>query len=304
MLPVGQNSEVYWECSGSPTGRPVLHLHGGPGGGLGVGGYRRRCDPARHLIVGFDQRGCGRSLPLATDNLAGLTFNTTAYLVADIELLREHLEIDRWLVVGVSWGTTLALAYAQAHPDRVSELVLFAVGLTDTAGVEWLTETVGRLFPQEWNDFRSFADPEPGQRLVDTYYAMLTGPDPILRGRAAAAWTRWEDAHMSLDPREGHAMPSDPAGQLLFATLVTHYWSHAGFLPDGALLAGIPRIEHIPGVLIHGRLDVSSPAAVPWELHQRWPASRLVLIDNEGHGGPRMVQALVDAIESFAGGAT
>jgi proline iminopeptidase len=299
MLSVAHGAQVYWECSGNPTGIPVLYLHGGPGGSLRAGAYRRRCDPARYLIVGLDQRGCGRSRPLATADLINLASNTTGQLIDDIELLREHLTIPRWLVMGVSWGTTLALAYAQAHRDRVSGLLLAAVGLTDAVAVEWITETVGRLFPCEWDRFRAFAAPAPGQSLVEAYYAMLTGPDRTQRYAAAAEWMRWEHAHVSLDPRPRGPGRTDPDDQLLFATLVTHYWTHAAFLPADALLARMPRIADIPAVLIHGRLDVSSPAEVPWTLHTRWPASRLVLIDDEGHGGPRMTEHLVSAIDGL-----
>jgi proline iminopeptidase len=300
MLPVEHGAQLYWECSGSPAGVPVLYLHGGPGGGLRTGGYRRWCDPERYLVVGLDQRGCGRSRPLVTEDLAGLAVNTTGQLIEDIELLRAHLRIERWLVMGGSWGTTLALAYAQAHPDRVSHILLSAVGLTDAIAVEWITETVGRLFPREWDRFRAFASPAPGQSVVEAYYAMLTGPDQSRRYAAAREWMRWEHAHVSLDPRPRGAGRTDPDEQLLFATLVTHYWSHAAFLPDGALLEGMSRIADIPGVLVHGRLDVSSPADVPYMLHTRWPASRFVLIDDEGHGGPRMSEARVSAIENWA----
>jgi proline iminopeptidase len=299
MLPVGDGNEIYWETSGNPDGKPALHLHGGPGGSMGAG-YRRRFDPGRYLIVGFEQRGCGRSRPLVTDDLASLATNTTAHLIADIEHLREHLGVDRWLLAGVSWGTTLALAYAQAHPDRVGEIALMATTLTDGPAVEWITETVGRLFPREWDDFRAAADPAPGRRLVDAYYALLTDPDPAVRADAALAWDRWENAHVSLDPRRSpDPLSADPVALGVFCTLVTHYWAHAAFLPERALADGIGRIAHIPAVLAQGRLDVSGPASVAWELHKRWPASRFVLVHDEGHGGPRMVDAMTDAITDF-----
>lgn len=168
MLSVSNGNRIYWECSGNPASKPVLHLHGGPGGGMRTG-YRRRFDPARHLIVGFEQRGCGRSRPLATEDLSRLVTNTTPNLINDIEALREHLRVDRWLLAGLSWGTTLALAYAQEHPERVSEIVLLATTLTDARAVEWITETVGCLFPREWDEFRAAARARPGQRLVDAY---------------------------------------------------------------------------------------------------------------------------------------
>jgi proline iminopeptidase len=300
MLAVTDGNGIYWESSGNPAGKPVLHLHGGPGGGM-RDGYRRRFDPNRHLIVGFEQRGCGRSRPLATEVLSGLASNTTQNLINDIEALREHLGVDRWLIAGVSWGTTLALAYAQAHPDRVSEMVLLATTLTDASAVEWITETVGCLFPVEWEKFRVAAHPRPEQRLVDAYYDLVTDPDPKVRERAALAWDHWENAHISLNP---HQQPSplstDPIRRQVFFTLVAHYWKHAAFLPEGALLEGMNRLRGIPGVLIQGKLDVSGPAATAWQLHKLWPASTFVLIDDEGHGGPKMVQTMVDAVAQFA----
>lgn len=298
---MGEGNQIYWECSGNPEGKPVLHVHGGPGGGMRAS-YRRRFNPCRHLIVGFEQRGCGRSRPLATEDLSLLAFNTTPHLINDIETLRDHLGVDRWLVIGLSWGTTLALAYAQEHPEQVSELVLFATTLTDISAVEWITETVGRLFPQEWDEFRAAAGAKPAQRLVDAYYGLLTDPDPLVREQAAAAWMRWEDAHISLDPHPHSHQATDPSNQLVFATLVTHYWKHAAFLPNGALLDRMPRLRNVPGVLIQGKLDVSGPAGVAWELHKQWPNSRFVLVDDEGHGGPKMVQEIVKAAEAFSTG--
>ena len=222
MLAVADGNSIYWECSGNPVGKPVLHLHGGPGAGMGAG-YRRRFDPDRHLIVGYEQRGCGRSRPLVTDDMSSLAANNTENLINDIEALRQHLDVDRWLLAGVSWGTTLALAYAQTYPERVSEMVLLAITLTSASAVEWITETVGCLFPVEWDAYRAAANPRPGQRLVDAYYELLTDPDPAVRVRAAIAWDRWENAHISLDP---HQQPGaqfiDPTQRQVFATLVVH----------------------------------------------------------------------------------
>lgn len=300
MLAVTDGNAIYWESAGHPAGKPVLHLHGGPGGGMRAG-YRRRFDPDRHLIVGFEQRGCGRSRPLATDDLSTLCSNNTQNLIEDIEALRQHLGVEEWLLAGVSWGTTLALAYAQTHPERVSELVLLATTLTSASAVEWITETVGCLFPVEWDGFRAAANPRSGQRLVDAYYELLTDPDREVRERAAIAWDRWENAHISMDPRQQPGpLSTDPIRRQVFATLTVHYWKHAGFLPDGALLDGMAWLQGIPGVLIQGKLDVSGPAATAWQLHQKWPTSRFVLVDDEGHGGPRMVEAMVDAVEEFS----
>lgn len=299
-LPVGEGNEVYWEASGNPGGKPALHLHGGPGAGI-MTGYRRHYDPARYLIVSFEQRGCGRSRPLATSPGADLSTNTTAHLIADIEALRAHLGVEAWLLSGVSWGTTLALAYAQAYPERVTEIILTAVTTTTPAEVDWITEQMGRIFPREWQQFSAAMRPRPGQRMIDACFDRITDPDPGRRDHAAHAWCAWEDVHVSLDPR---SRPSprydDPEFRLLFATLVIHYWKHAAFAEGGGLLAGMSRISHLPGVLIHGRLDVSSPLSTAWNLHQTWPGSELIVIDDEGHGGDAMINELTGAVARFA----
>jgi len=296
MLGVGDGNEIYWEASGNPEGIPVLHVHGGPGSGMGAG-YRRRVDPTTHRIIGFEQRGCGRSRPLATDPSADLSANTTPALIADMEALREHLGIDAWLVCGVSWGTTLSLAYAQAHPDRVTGLVLMAVTTTSTAEVEWITESVGRIFPREWEKFSMAVPRRDGERIVDAY-ARATA-DPVTRPDAARSWCEWEDAHVSLLGGAHDARYDDPAFREVFATLVTHYWSNSGFGGDD-ILGRMPRIAQVPGVLIHGRRDVSGPLVTAWNLHKEWPASRLLVFD-EGHGGPEMVDAMLDAITELTG---
>ena len=294
-LDVGDGHSIYWEASGNPDGVPVLALHGGPGGGMGAG-YRRRADPRTSLIVGFEQRGCGRSTPLAHRSLDALATNTTQHLIADIEALREHLGIERWLVTGLSWGSTLALAYAQQHPDRVSGIVLFAVTTGARAEVEWITETMGRIFPEAWDEFRTASGAEAGERTVDAYNRLLRNPDETVRIAAARAWMAWEDTHVSLDPASCAPGDEDLEFARAFATLVVHYWANDCFLPDDAVLRGMPRLAGIPGVLIHGRRDVSGPVITPWTVHRAWPGSELIVIDDEGHGGPRMVAAMVDAI--------
>jgi proline iminopeptidase len=302
-LPVSDGNEIYWETSGNPDGKPALYLHGGPGSGVGTG-YRRNFDPGQYLIVSLDQRGCGRSRPLVSDALADLATNTTQALIADLEALRRHLGIDKWLVTGLSWGTTLALAYAQAHPDHVTELVLGAVTSTSPAEVEWITESVGRIFPEAWDRFEAASGRTPGQRVIDAYYDRITDPDPAVRAHAAKDWCAWEDVHVSLDPN--HApFPDfeDPEFRAVFATLVIHYWKHSGFAGESGLLAGMDKIAHIPGVLIHGRMDVSGPLVTAWELHKRWPNSELIVIEGEGHGGPDMIAELRRAYARFASNA-
>lgn len=299
LLVVDDDTEIYWETSGTPDGKPAVYLHGGPGGGM-RGGYRRRFDPDRYLIVGFDQRGCGRSRPLVTDDLASVVTNTTQTLVQDMEVLRTHLKIDRWQIMGVSWGTTLALAYAESHPDRVTEIILGAVALTRPEDVAWISEGVGALFPREWGAFETASRRAPGQSVVDAYYALLMNADPSVRAQAALDWAAWEDVHISLDPAWRPSRPDeDPLRWQVMATLVTHYWRRAAFLPADALMSGLERLRHVPAVIVHGRYDVSSRVGPAWELHRAWPRSRFVLIEDEGHGGLRMMQELSDATTAF-----
>jgi proline iminopeptidase len=302
MLDVGGGHAVYWEESGASDGVPALYLHGGPGGTLGNGGYRGKFDPSRVRIVGMDQRGCGRSRPHVTAPGYDLAGNTTAALIADIEQLREQLGVDRWLVNGVSWGSTLALAYAQAHPRRVAGLVLFAVTTTDRFQVEWITETVGAIFPEAWDRLATHAEAarigyRRGQgRLIDAYAQLMTHSNPSVRDAAGRAWADWEDHHISIGSDGGVAGAhwEDDEFRNVFATLVTHYWSHHAFL-EPPLLDQMERIGEIPATLIHGRRDVSGPAVIPWRLHRSWPASELILVEHDGHGGPEMVKAWREA---------
>ena len=301
LLDAGDGHRVYWEVCGNPAGRPAVYLHGGPGSGA-TAGARRYFDPDAYRVVLFDQRGSGRSRPLASEPDADLSTNTTAHLIADIERLRELHGADRWTVLGISWGTTLGLAYAQAHPRRVAALVLAAVSTDTSREVEWITRDVGRIFPREWD---RFAAAVPGRLrhlpLADAYAALLFDPDPVVRDQAAREWCAWEDAHVSLAP--GHT-PSqryqDPEFRLRFARLVTHYWRHAAFLEDGQLLRGAAGLAGIPGVLIHGRYDVSSPLDIAWQLSRTWPGSELRVIDDEGHGGSGFNTAITSALTELA----
>ena len=298
-LRVADGNELYWEASGNPEGKAALYLHGGPGGGI-MTGYRRHFDPDSFLIVSFEQRGCGRSRPLVTEPSADLAGNTTQALISDIEALRDHLGVSAWLVVGVSWGTTLALGYAQAHPHRVSEIVLALVTTTTKAEVQWITEDIRRIFPREWNAFEAAAHRKQGQRLIDAYYQQITDPDEEVRESAALAWCQWEDVHISLAPNfTPSARYQDPKFRMVLATLVIHYWSNAGFLSEPGIMAGMDRMAHLPGVLIHGRWDISSPLEIAWELHRCWPGSQLIVIEDEGHGGPRMVEEINRAVARF-----
>jgi proline iminopeptidase len=299
LLSVDDHAELWWEESGSPVGKPMVWFHGGPGSGL-TDGYRQRLDPARWRIVGFDQRACGRSRPLATDPGFDLGTLTTQQQVADVEAVREHLGIERWLVAGGSWGSTLALAYAEAHPERVTEMVLIAVTTSAREEIEWISERVGRIFPREWAELDRASGRRPGEPLLQAMLSRLTDPDPAVRVAAAAAWCRWEDTHVSLDPAaEPHWTLLNPADQLLIATHVVNNWAHSAWLGESGVLDQLDAVTHVPAVLIHGRLDVSGPLVTAWELHQRWPLSRLVVVETEGHGGNTMQAELEAAYASF-----
>ncbi|MBW0252875.1 alpha/beta fold hydrolase [Cellulomonas sp. PS-H5] len=291
---------LYWEESGTRAGLPALYLHGGPGSGLGRGAYRRRFDPSRYRVVGLDQRGCGRSTPWAVDDLDHLDEITTGTLVEDVEALREHLGIDAWLVHGVSWGSTLALAYALAHRDRVTALVLTAVTTGGRDEIDWITEGVGRVFPEAWHRFA--ADVPDGVRVVEHYARRLRDPDPDVRVAAADAWDAWESTHVSLDPGwTPGPLHDDLRERANFATLVTHFWAHDCFLAgDEAVLARAHRLAGVPCVLVHGRRDISGPAITPWRLHRAWPGSELHVVESEGHGGDVEMELTRRAIDGLA----
>jgi proline iminopeptidase len=299
-LHVGDGHLLYWEEVGDPSGLPAVYLHGGPGSGC-TPGARRTFDPETYRAVLFDQRGCGRSRPLASDPDPDLTRNTTGHLVADLERLREHLEIERWVVVGSSWGVTLALVYAERHPERVLALALGAVTTGSRRETEWLTRDMGRIFPREWERFAAAVpEAERGGDLSAAYARLLADPDPQVCASAALEWCRWEDVHVSLTPGwKPDPRYDDPTFRLVFARLVTHYWSHGCFLADGEVLARAHRLATIPAVLIHGRWDVSSPLDTAWTLHRAWPGSRLVVLDDAGHGGIGFPEALTAALDGF-----
>lgn len=307
LLRLSDGQTIYWEESGSRTGVPLLYLHGGPGAGLGGRGYASKADPDRFRIIGLDQRGCGQSSPLASDAEHDLEANTTSRLIADLEELREHLGVDRWLLNGVSWGSTLALAYAQAHPERVRGVVAMAITTTSRWEVEWITETVGALYPEEWERFVQHAEraaPEDRRgrgRVVEAYRQLIRHSDWGVRDAATRAWVRWEDAHIAIGAGESRTDPrwEDEQFRHIFVTLVTHYWARDGFC-DPPLLDRMDRLAGIPAVLIHGRLDVSGPLRTAWEVHRRWAGSRLVVTEGEGHGGAAMVDAWRQANDEMA----
>jgi len=304
MLDVGEGQTIYWETSGNPNGKPAVALHGGPGSGSRPG-RRRWFDPARYRLVQFDQRGCGRSTPHAGDWSTDLSTNTTHHLIADIEQLREHLGIDRWLVWGASWGTTLALAYAERHPDRVTAMVLLSVGMTRRADVHWLAHETGRYFPQEWARFRDGVPPaDRDGDLVAAYDRLINGlGDPAIRLRAVRHWVAWEDAILSLE--EGYVTPNprwdDERFTIAFARLVTHYFSHAAWLEEDELLRNASQLAGIPGVLIHGRLDLAGLPDVAWQLVRAWPRAELHFVSRDHTGDAHMDRLLLEATDRLAG---
>jgi proline iminopeptidase len=301
-LDVGDGHTVYWERCGNPNGVPAVYLHGGPGSGCSPN-HRRWFDPDIYHAVLLDQRGAGRSRPLASDPDADLSSNTTAHLISDIECLREHLGIERWIVVGMSWGTTLGLAYAEAHPERVTALLLGLVGTTSRREVDWITRDVGRIFPQQWDRFsRGVPDSMRQLRLVDAYATLLFDPDPEVRDHVAREWCAWEDAHVSLSPtHQPNTRYQDPEFRLRFARLVTHYWRNAAFLDDDELVRNAGTLNGIPGILINGRYDVSGPLETAWRLTESWNTCELQVIDDAGHGdGDAFANAILSALARLA----
>lgn len=300
MLDTGDGHQVYWEACGNPDGIPALFVHGGPGSGASPG-QRRFFDPSMYRAILFDQRGAGRSRPLANERDADLATNTTQHLIADMEALRKMHKVEQWVLLGFSWGTTLAQAYAHAHPHRVRGMVLGLVTTTSRREVEWITEDMGRVFPQEWDRFAgAVTERYLGLRLIDAYAAMLRDPDPAIQEHAAREWCIWEDVHVSLAPGFQPSLRySDPEFRLRFARLVTHYWSNAAFLEDDQLIRDAAKLNGIPGRLIHGRYDVSSPLGIPWELSKRWTTTSLTVMQHGGHGGDEFPGLVVEALDEL-----
>ncbi|GII82393.1 proline iminopeptidase [Sphaerisporangium siamense] len=302
MLDTGDGDRIYWETCGDPGGGPALVVHGGPGGGAGSG-YRRYFDPARYRTVLFDQRGCGRSTPHVADPATSLRRNTTDHLIADMELLREHLGVERWLLFGGSWGSTLLLAYAERHPERVRGIVVYDVTTTRRSEIDWLYRGVGRFFPEQWERFRAGSGLPGDGDLLAAYARLMEDPDPAVRARAAADWCAWEDAVVSLEP----GAPPAPYGSIpsadrqALARLAAHYFSHGAWLEEGVLLREAGRLAGIPGVLIHGRLDLSSPLDTAWHLARAWHGARLIVVDDAGHmGSDTMRREIRTALDAFA----
>ena len=298
LLKVDDRHALYYEQCGNPDGKPVVMLHGGPGAGCGAK-MRRFHDPSRYRIVLFDQRGAGRSTPHAD-----LVDNTTGHLVADIEKLREHLGIERWQVFGGSWGSTLALAYAQAHPRRVAELVLRGIFMLRRWELEWFYQGgCHRLFPDAWEKYLAHIPQVEHGDLMSAYYRRLTSPDEATRLAAARTWSVWEASTSFLLQDEafirGH---EDPQFALSFARIESHYFVNGGFFEtEDQLLRNAYRLQGIPGVIVHGRYDVVCPMQNAWELHKAWPESKLMISPSSGHSAfeAENTHALIEATDSF-----
>ena len=303
MLEVGDGNLVYWETCGNPRGKPAVVLHGGPGSGC-TEWHRRLFDPTVYRIVLFDQRGCGRSTPHASAHDADLTSNKTANLIADIERLRQHLDFNRWLVFGGSWGSTLALAYAETHPDRVSEIILFGVTTGRRSEFDWTFRGgLAAFFPEQWDRLRAGVPvAERDGDIVEAYHRLLHDPDPTVRQRAAEAWCMWESATPAWPPTIGLAERfTDPSYALAFARIVTHYVRHNAWLEDGSLLRDADSLADIPGILVNGRFDLQAPIANAWQLNRVWPRAELVIVDDAGHSAnPNLSQELIRATDQFA----
>ncbi len=302
MLPVTDGHTLYFEESGNPDGKPVVFLHGGPGGNAGPDD-RRFFDPDQYRIVLLHQRGAGKSLPAAS-----LHENTTWKLVSDIEALREHLGIACWQVFGGSWGSTLALAYAIQHPERVTELVLRGIFMVRKSELDWLYQEGGasQLFPDEWEKFRDFIPEFERGDMIAAYRKRLIDPDPAVQLAAAVPWTTWEmtTSRLYTPPEMIRAMMTDDFAVKL-ARIETHYFVNRGFFETETwIFENLHRIRSIPAVIVHGRYDVVCPIRTGWELHQAWPEAKFVAVPDAGHASrePGIARALVAATDRFSGG--
>ena len=299
-LRVSAAHELYYEQCGNPKGRPVVFLHGGPGAGL-VPDYRRFFDPEAYRVILFDQRGSGQSVPHAS-----LDDNTTWHLVADIEQLREHFGVDQWLVFGGSWGSTLALAYAETHPDRVSGLVLRGIFLGRQNEARWFYEDsqgASAIFPDNWENFLGVIPEAERGDMIGAYYRRLTSTDESIRQEAARAWSIWESSALRLLPDQDLIDEfSEPEKAVALARIECHYFTNDCFFEtDNYLLEHVDRIRHIPAVIVHGRYDIICPLMSAWELHRAWPEATFNIIPDAGHATsePGITDALVRATDGF-----
>jgi proline iminopeptidase len=303
QLDVGDGQTIYWEASGNPHGKPVVFLHGGPGA-TSTPKHRRLFDPAKYRIILLDQRGTGKSTPHASEPNADLASNTTWHLVADLEKLRVHLGIERWQVFGGSWGSALALAYSETHPERVTELVLRGIFTLRESELFWFYEgPAGHVFPEVWAQFAAQApDAEPGGYRA-AYHELLANPDPAVHTPAAIAWATWEASAITLLPRPDVVETfAEPTHAVAFARIENHYFQHLGWFEDNQLLRNAHVLRDIPTVIVQGRYDMCTPAVTAWELSRELPDAEFIMVPDAGHAfdEPGIVSALIDATDRFA----
>ncbi|MGB0681265.1 MAG: prolyl aminopeptidase [Magnetovibrionaceae bacterium] len=298
VLGLDGGHEMYWEQSGNPYGTPVVFLHGGPGAGSGPI-HRRFFDPSFYRIVVLDQRGAGRSRPYAS-----IENNTTQHLINDLERLRGHLGIDRWLVFGGSWGSALGLAYGIAHPTSCLGFVLRGIFLGRTSELDWFMNGMRMVFPEAWRGFMDFLDEDERQDPLESYFKRLTDPDPMRHLPAAHVWSRYESACSNLLPRSSGNFSvgiGDDPGALTLARIEAHYFRHGMFMDDDLVLGNLNRIRHLPAVLVQGRYDMVCPIITADELSRAWPEARYVVVPDAGHSAmePGVRSALVRATDSL-----
>ena len=297
MLAVDDIHQVYWEESGNPRGVPVVFLHGGPGAGASPA-HRRFFDPSHYRIVVFDQRGAGRSIPAGE-----IRNNTTDHLIADLEALRGHLGITRWHLFGGSWGSTLALAYAQAHPDACLSLVLRGIFLMRRSEIDWFLYGMRRIFPEAWRRFAEHVGPEGQDDLLGAYYALLMDPDPAVHRPAARVWSQYESACSTLFPNQDAGVPTPSSGgyRLGLSRIEAYYFTNNMLDPEDRLLRRVDTIRHIPATIVQGRYDIVCPIGTADELHRAWPETRYVVVADAGHSAmePGITKALVEATNRY-----
>ncbi len=293
MLALDSRHTMYWEECGNPDGVPLLFIHGGPGGGS-LPHHRRFYDPALWRVVLYDQRGAGRSTPVAN-----IVDNTTAHLIDDIERLRNHLRVERWVLFGGSWGSTLALLYAQAHPDRVLGLVLRGVFLATKAELHWFLDGMQRIFPEAWREFTHFLPPEERGDVLGSYYSRLTNADPHVHAPAAHAWDRYEGACSTLLPKPSSGGRADGDSALALARIEAHYFAHDAFLRPNQILDGVQRIRHLPCTIVQGRYDIICPPSTADALSRAWSEAELIVVPDAGHSvrEPGTTRELVAAVQ-------
>ncbi|GAB3122232.1 prolyl aminopeptidase [Glaciibacter psychrotolerans] len=303
MLDVGDGQSIYWEASGNPAGKPAVYLHGGPGGGSSAN-QRRVFDPEKYRIILFDQRGCGQSTPHASASDADLSTNTTWHLVADIETLRAHLGIDTWLVCGGSWGSSLGLAYAETHPERVSELVLRGIFTLRPIELDWFYEGgAAAIYPDLWE---KFVEPVPlAERghMIEAYGRLLQDPDAEVRERAGVAWSTWESSTITLlQQADTITKFTEPSFAVAFARIENHYFQNKGWFEPNQLIRDAHLLKDIPSVIVQGRYDMCTPAFTAWDLHRAWPEADFTLVPDAGHAfdEPGILDTLIAATDLFA----